>query len=174
MTSPIKLVASIAMISFLSVSIFAQAAAGPELMHFAAHGISFDYPSGYSITDHSTTEAQQLIITRKESSFQISIIVMRRPLPRNELAAAIENFTEPETIAITLDQSKTPPERISFQTQVGSKQAEGVRLQSTDSNGRTGELIWSRLSFHLVGLALIRSNVDDSGASQLGRRLNPA
>jgi len=105
-TSPIKLVASIAMISFLSVSIFAQAAAGPELMHFAAHGISFDYPSGYSITDHSTTEAQQLIITRKESSFQISIIVMRHPFLRNELAAAIENFTEPETIAITLDQSK--------------------------------------------------------------------
>ena len=155
-------------ISFLSVSAFAQAA-GPELSQFAADGISFNYPAGYSLKDESTPEAQQLVLTRKGSSVQLTIVVLRRLTLQKDLPAALGNFTEPivQQVATTLAQGKNAPERTSFQTQVGPKQAEGVRLRSKGSKPRTGEVIWLRLKFRLVGLALIRSNSDESLGSQL-------
>jgi hypothetical protein len=72
-----------------------------------------------------------------------------------------------KNVAMTLAQGKNSPERTSFQTQVGPKQAEGVRLRSKGNRPRTGEVIWLRLNFRLVGLALVRSDVDESVGSQL-------
>jgi len=98
------------MISLLSVSTYAQSA-GPELNHFAAEGISFDYPAGYSVTEESTPEARQFVIIRKGSSVQLTIVVTQRLILRNELPAAITNFTEPllNKVAITLGPSKNSP-----------------------------------------------------------------
>lgn len=155
-------------ISFLSVSVYAQSA-GPKLNHFAADGISFDYPAEYSVTDESTPETQQFVITRKKSSVQLTIVATRRWILQKELPAAIENFTEPtlKKLATTLGQGNNSPERTSFQIQVGSKQAEGIRLQSPGNRPRTGEVIWLRLKLRLVGFAFVRSDVDESVASEL-------
>lgn len=168
MTSSNKLALAIGMtISLLSVSVYAQSA-GAQLNHFAADGLSFDYPAGYSLKDESNTEAQRLIITRKGSSVQLTIVVTRDIVLKNELSAAIENFTEPlvKKVALTIGQGKNSPERGPFQIEVASKQAEGVRLRSTGGK-TTGEVIWLRLSLHLVGLALIRSDKDESAGSEL-------
>lgn len=54
-------------LSFFSLSVYAQSAEQKE-NHFSRDGISFDHPAGYSVTDESTTEAQQFIVTRKGSS----------------------------------------------------------------------------------------------------------
>ncbi len=71
MTATKKVALGIGIIfSFLSVSVYAQSA-GPELNHFAADRISFDYPSEYSVTDESTPEAQQFLIKRKEVRFSL-------------------------------------------------------------------------------------------------------
>lgn len=155
-------------ISLLSVSVHAQSA-GPESNHFAADELSFDYPAGYSLKDESTPEAYQLILTRKGSSVQLTLVVMRRAILQKDLAAALENFTEPMVtkVATTLAQGKNSPERTSFQTQVGPKHAEGIRLRSKGNGSRTGEVIWLRLKLRLVGLAFIRSEVEESIASQL-------
>ena len=169
MTSTNRLAVSIVIIiSFLIVSVYAQST-GPELNHFAADEFSFDYPADYSLKDESTPEAHQLIITRKGSSVQLTVVVLRRMILQKDLAAALENFTEPMVtkVATTLAQGKNSPERTSFQTQVGPKQAEGVRLRSKGKGPRTGEVIWLRWKFRLVGLALIRSNADESIGSQL-------
>lgn len=169
MTSTNKLAVAIGMIiSFLSVSIYAQSA-GPELNHFAADGISFDYPAGYSVTEESTPEAQQFVIKRKGNSVQLTIVVTQRLVRRNELPAAIENFTEPllKKVAATLGPGKNSPERTSFQTRIGTKQAEGIRLRSTRSGTKTGEVIWLRWGLRLIGLAFVRSDADESVGSEL-------
>jgi len=152
-------------ISFLSVSIYAQSA-GPQLNHFADDKISFDYPAAYSVTDESTPEAQQLAIKRQGSSVQLTIVVTARLVLRNELPAASENFTEQllKKVAVTLGPAKNSPERISFKTQIGTKQAEGVRLRSSK---RTAEVIWLRWSLRLIGLAFVRSDADGSLGSEL-------
>jgi TonB family protein len=153
------------MISFLSVSVCAQSA-GPEVNHFSSDWISFDYPSGFSVTDESSPEAQQLLITRKESSVQLRIIVGRSLTLQKDLPAAGENFSAPllKQVSLAVEQGTNPPERTTFQTQLGSKQVEGVRLRSAPT---TGEVIWVRWNFNLVGVTFVRSDADESVGSQL-------
>ncbi len=155
-------------ISCLSVSTYAQSA-GPGLNHFASDWISFDYPSGYSVTEERTPEAKQFVIHRKGSSVQLTIVVTQRLVLQKELPAAAENFTEPllKKVAVTLGQDKNSPERISFQTQIGTKQAEGIRLRSTRSGAKTGEVIWVRWNLRLIGLVFVRSDADKSVGSKL-------
>jgi hypothetical protein len=155
-------------IASLSVSVYAQSA-GPELSHFVGDVISFDHPAGYSVKDESTTEAQRLIITRKGSSVQLTIVANRQWTLKNELPAAVENLKEPllKQVALTFGQGKNSPARTSFQTQVGPKQAEGIRLRSTGNKPRTGEVIWLRLKFRLVGFAFVRSDAHEAVGSEL-------
>ena len=168
MTSNKQLTVVIGMvISFLSLSVYAQSA-GPERNLFAADGISFDYPAGYSVSDESTTEAQQFIITRKASSVQLTIVAPQRVVLASELPAAAENLTEPivKKVALTLGETNSP-ERTSFQTFVGSRQAEGVLLRSSGNRNRTAEVIWLRLGSRLVAMAFVRSGMDEAVESEL-------
>lgn len=169
MTSIYKVALAMGMVvSFLSVSVYAQAA-GPELNHFAVEGISFDYPSGYSVRDESTPEGQQFIITQKGSSVQLTIVVPLRLVTRSTYEVAVENFAQPllKKVAMTLEDGKSSPERISFQTPVGAQQAEGVRLRSSGSEKKTAEVIWLRWSLRLVELVFVRSDTDESAGAQL-------
>jgi TonB family protein len=169
MTATHKLAVGIGMIiSILSVSTYAQSA-GTELNHFAAEWISFDYPSGYSVTEESTPETQQFVIKRKGTSVQLTIVVKQRAVLRNELPAAIENFTEPllKQVAVTLGSSKSSSERTSFQTQIGTKQAEGIRLRSLRNETKTGEVIWVRWKLRLIALVFVRADADKSVGAEL-------
>jgi len=158
----------IAMIISVTASVYAQAA-GPELNHFTAEGVSFDYPSGYSVKDESTKEVQQVIITREGSSLQLMIVVPQRLVLQNNLPVAVESFTQPalKKVALTLGYDKNSPQPTPFQTQIGTRQAEGLRLQSTGSEKKTGEVIWLRWNLQLVGLVFVRSDADESDGSQL-------
>jgi hypothetical protein len=125
-------------------------------------------PAGYSVTDESTAEAHRFILTRKGSSVQLTIVAMRRMVPRNEMPAALENFKEPiiENVGISLGLINSP-ERTSIQSQLGSMEAQGVQLRSLGNGNRTGEVIWLRLSSRLVALAFVRSEADEAVESRL-------
>lgn len=168
MTSINKLTVAIAMIvSLLSLNAYAQSP-DPELNHFAAGGIFFDYPAGYAVTDKSTPEAQEFVITRQGSSIQLTIIAMRRLISPDELPAAIVDFKEPiikkvGTILGLTDSS----ERTEIKSQLGSREAEGVRLQSLDHPMKTGEVIWLYLNSRLVALSFVRADADEEAGSNL-------
>jgi len=162
MTSINKLAIAVAMIiSLLSPSIYSQSAE-TGLNRFSTDGISFDYPAGYSVTDESTEDAQQFVVTRRGSSVQLTIVVLRRMIQQNEMPGAIENFKEPiiKQAGVTLGQANAA-ERTSIQTQLGNRQAEGVRLQSLGNRKRTADVIWLRWNFRLVAATFIRSSVDE-------------
>ena len=161
-----RLALILCMISVLSFGVYAQSA-GPKLNHFAADGISFDYPDGYSVTDESSSEAQRLILTRRGSSVQLTIIATKSLVLRNDEPAAIEKSTEPliKQVAKILGENRS--ERTEIKTQVGSKEAEGVRLRSSGKSRRTGEVIWVRLGLRLISMALVRSDPDESPGSHL-------
>ena len=167
MTSINKLIVATIMISWLTLTVQAQSPA-PDLNHFSTHGISFDYPAGYSVTDESTAEAQRFILTRKGSSVQLAIIVTRRTVLRNEMPAAIESFKEPiiKKVGMTLGLINSP-ESTAIQSQLGSREAEGVRLRSLRNRKRTGEVIWLRWNSRLVALSFVRADADEAVESQL-------
>jgi TonB family protein len=158
-------------ISFLTLSVYAQSA-GPEVNHFASEGISFDYPAGYSVTDESTAEVQQFTLTQRGSSVQVVIVAKRGFIRRTELSAAIENFAEPlvKNLTIKVGQGKRTPVRTNIQTQVGQMEVEGLRLRASGGT-RTGEVIWFRMHFRLIGLAFVRSDVDESVGSKLWQNI---
>ena len=168
MTSFSKLVLAVGlMISLLSLSVYAQTAA-PELNHFAADGLSFDYPAGYSLADESTEQAQQFLITRKGSSVQLRIVAMRQWVQRSELPAALDNFRDPmiRQAESTLGQVSSPG-GTPIQSELGTKPAEGVRLQSLGNRKRIADVIWLRFSFRLVAATFIRSVADETAEAQL-------
>jgi TonB family protein len=168
MTSINKLTVPIAMIvSLLTLNAYAQSR-DPELNHLATGAISFDYPPGYAVTDKSTPEAQEFVITRKGSSIQLTIIAMRRLISPNEVPAAIEDFKEPiiKKVATTLSLGDSP-DRTAIKAQLGSREAEGVRLQSLDNRMRTGEVIWLYWNSRLVALSFVRADADEETGSHL-------
>jgi len=172
MTSTNKLALCIGMIiSFLTVSIYAQSP-GPEVNHFVGDGIFFDYPAEFSVKDETTPETHQFVVKREGSSPQLTIVIMRQMVLQKDLPAASETFREPllKAVMLTLNEGNKPPERTSFQTQVGTKPAEGVRLRS--SANKTGEVIWLRTSFHLVGFAFVRSDADEAVGAELWRTVS--
>lgn len=168
MTSMNKLIVAIAMIiSLLSLSVYAQSP-DPKLNHLATREISFDYPAGYSVADESTTDVQRFIITRKGSSTRLTIVVRRPVTLSGESPAAIESFNEPiiKEVGLTLGLTNSAA-RSAIKTQVGPREAEGVRLRSLRIRKRTGEVIWLRMSFHLVALSFVRADADEAVESPL-------
>lgn len=169
MTSIKNLSSAIAMIvSMLSLSVYAQSP-NLDVNHFSTSGISFNYPVGYSVTDESTAEAQRFTLTRKGSSVQLTIVATRRMVLLDEMPAAIQNFKEPiiKNVGTTLgpvnSQRRTP-----IQSQLGLKNAEGIRLQSSSRNRkRTGEVIWLRWNSRLVALSFVRSDAHEAVESPL-------
>ena len=166
MTSINKLATAVGIILLLNLSVYTQSP-GPDLNQFSTHGISFEYPAGYSVTDESTAEAHRFILTRKGSSVQLTIFAMRRMVLPNEMPAAIENFKEPivKNVETTLGLINSSG-RTSIQYQLGSREVEGVQLRSL-SKARTGEVIWLRLNSRLVALSFVRSDADEAVESRL-------
>jgi TonB family protein len=162
MTSINKRALAVGMIiSLLSLSVYAQSGRS-ALNHFSTEGISFDYPAGYSVADESTEDAQQFVITRRGSSVQVRIVVMRRMVQSNEMPAAIESFKEPIIKkAWTTLGSADSPEPAPIQTEFGARPAEGIRLRSLGNKERTADVIWLRWSSRLVAATFIRSDVDE-------------
>ena len=167
MSSHHRLGAVVIFISFLSVSAYAQSA-GPEVNHFSTDGISFDYPVGWLVTDLSTPNEQQYILTQKGSSVQIAIVAKRGFIRRSELPVALASFTEPfvKNVTMKVGPGKNPPVSTPIQTQVGSMEAQGVRLRPSGTT-KSADVIWFRMNFRLIGLAFVRSDVDETVGSKL-------
>jgi TonB family protein len=168
MTSINKFATAIGMIiSLLSLGVYAQSPSS-DLNQFSTHGISFAYPAGYSVTDESTAEAQRFVLTRKGSSVQLTIVAMRRLVLPNDMPAAIENFKEPiiKKVEMTLGLIDSTG-RTAIQSQLGSRETEGIQLRSLGNRAMTGEVIWLRWNSRLVALSFVRSDTDEAVESRL-------
>jgi hypothetical protein len=108
------------------------------MQHFDKDGLAFDYPSGWTVQDQSTKDAQQLTLARSDNYAQISIFVHRGKVDTPEkMAQAKKAFIDPY-IKSTNDsfvQMGAKPEQTTISTQVGTATAEGVRLRASLSDG---------------------------------------
>jgi TonB family protein len=137
--------------------------------HFAQDGLAFEYPAGWSITDESTPQALQLIVTRKGTSVQVMIVAKRGTTLRTDLPAANRDMTEPllKRVATMVGKAARPAEN-ALHIQVGAIEADGVRLRgSTNNRSNTGEVFWLRSHLRFLSLAFVRSDADESEGSQL-------
>ena len=148
----------IAVLTFLLAFIFAFGATAQTNKHFAKDGLSFDYPDGWSITDESNSDAQQLTLGRSDSSAMIKFFVHRGKVNTPEkLAQAKAKIVDPY-VAYTEKQFASmgaKPRRADATTQIAGVNAEGVHTTAV-LEGETGEagIYWATIGDRLVVLTL--------------------
>lgn len=132
---------------------FAQAPS--DLKHFDKDGLIFDYNSGWTLTDNSTPNEQNLTLARADSNAQIRIYAHRGRVDTPERAEkARSKIVEPYLNSTTSSFEKmgAKPTRKPGETEIGGAKAEGVRIQAMlDEPGEAG-VYWAVLEERLVVL----------------------
>ncbi len=127
-----------------------------EPKHFSKDGLVFDYLNGWSITDESNGDAQQLTLNRADSDAQIRVFVHRGKVDTPEkLVQAKKAFIDPyvKSVNDTFVQMGAKPESKPATIQIGGAQAEGVQLRAS-LGGEAGEatVYWLPLGSRVVVL----------------------
>jgi hypothetical protein len=141
-------------------SLMAQTTA-PTLKHFAAHGLSFDYPETIELDDRSSAVGQHLIIQGKNRA-QIMIVSRYAQInTTEELAAArheiVDSFIETMWKQIQGDDPNVS--RADAKIEVAKTQATGVKMRAVLNNEPGNAEIYSlQLGSRLVLVSLIGSD----------------
>lgn len=148
----------------------------PTSEHFSKDGLSFDYPTGWKLTDRSTDAAQHLILSREGSSALIMVIAHRdRVANREQFEIVRDAVTTPyvQNLARSLGVESAPSWDdarcldMGEQLPTARRFATGFKL-SGKSNGQptTGEVYAIGLNERFVNLVYVRNDKDDAqGAS---------
>jgi hypothetical protein len=134
-----------------------------ELKHFAAKGLSFDYPAVIELDDRSSPTSQHLII---ESAGRAQIMIVSRYTQitsAGQLSAArhevVDSFVE--TMWQQIHQQDPNVLRTPAQIEVAGAQATGVRLRAVLNNQPGNAEIYAlQLGPRLVLLSLIGTDIE--------------
>ncbi len=146
----------------LGLLVFAQTPA-QDLKHFAAKGLSFDYPAAIELDDRSSPTGQHLVIQSKDRA-QIMIVSRYAQITSAEqLAAArheiVDSFVE--TMWQQIHDSDPNVLRTPAQIDVAGLQATGVRMRAVLNNQPGNAEIYSlQLGPRLVLLSLIGTDIE--------------
>jgi hypothetical protein len=136
-----------------SAGAFAQA---PKT--FVKDGLAFNYPSGWTLQDASSNDAQQLTLARGDSDAQIKLFVYRAKVATPEkLAEAQKKLVDPyiESTAKTFQQMGARPERSATSTEVGGIKAEGVNIRAVLDEPGSALIYWAPVGERLVVLTFL-------------------
>jgi hypothetical protein len=122
--------------------------------HFAKDGLVFDYPDGWTIEDHSSTDAQQLTLVSPDSGAQIILFVHRGHTTAEKLPEAKKAFIDPylDSTFKSFEQMGAKPERSDASIEIAGAKADGVRIRAVlDEPGEAGTY-WSIIGNRVVVL----------------------
>jgi hypothetical protein len=105
-----------------------------KLKHFSKDGLAFDYENGWTLNDQSGPDSQQLILGRSDSDAQVKVTAYRNKIDTPEkLAQARTKLVDPYIASFvnSFTQMGAKPTRSPATIQVGTVQAEGVRIAAT-------------------------------------------
>ena len=135
------------------VSAFAQT---PETTQFTKDGLSFNYPTGWSFTDASNSDAQNLTFGRADSDAQVRVFVFRPFITTAEKLAEAKRILVDKYIAATTKSFAdvgAKPESSPAATEIGTVKAEGVKIRATlEGEPGAAEVYWGVVGKRLVVL----------------------
>jgi len=121
--------------------------------NFAKDGLSFDYPSEWTVTDGSTNDAQQLNLSKENSDVGIRIFVHKGRLTPEKLPDAKKAFIDP-FISATMKQfvdMGAKPEQTPDTSDIGGVKADGTII-SASLGGEPGA---ARIYWGLIGQRVV-------------------
>ena len=147
--SQIKLLATILITCLLA------AAQTPN--NVAKNGLSFDYPSDWTMQDDSGADAQQFSLSKANSDVQIRVFVHKGRIAAEKLPDAKKAFIDPY-VASTEKQfvaMGAKPEQAPDTSEIGGVKADGVKI-SASLGGETGaaKIYWTLVGQRVVVLTL--------------------
>ena len=157
-----KLIRSIVVGAALSLLVGVALAQDPNNKHFDKDGLSFDYPTGWQLSDQSTSQMQFLELTRGD-------LVLRVRSPREWLktpekeAHAKKLFKDQyvEDFAKQFEQQGSGLKRSAINTTIAGAPAEGARLRIVMDRVSGGLDSYSLiLSDRMVNLSILGSDSD--------------
>lgn len=149
-----------AIMLFCSLTALAQTPG--KLKHFDKDGLAFDYQDAWTLEDRSNADAQQLTLGRSDSDSQIRIFAFRARIDTPEkLAQARVKLVDPyiESTSNSFVQMGAKPTRTPATIQIGTAQAEGVRIGAVlDSVPGEAAIYWLTTGNRLIVLTLFGPN----------------
>lgn len=140
----------------MSLLVGAISAQDANTKHFAKDGLSFDYANGWTVTDESNSDAQQLTLMRPDSDALIKFFVHRGKVNTPEKMTLAKTKIVDPYIAYTSKQfvdMGAKPETAAAKTQIGGVEAEGVRITAVlDKEPGEAGIYWTTLGDRLVVL----------------------
>ena len=146
----------IAFLLFCGISVSAQALSDTD--NFNKDGLSFNYPSGWSFNDASTSDAQNMTLGRSDSDVQITVYVFRPPLTTPERIAEakrvlVDKYVESTTKS--LEQAGARPQSSPANSEIGGVKSDGVKIQaSLDGVPGLAEIQWAVVGQRMVILTI--------------------
>ncbi|MCA1633333.1 MAG: hypothetical protein LC802_06325 [Acidobacteria bacterium] len=153
----------------------AASAQTPPGGRYVQDGLSFSYPTGWTLTDKSNAQAQHLILTRDGGSALVVVIAYRELIVSpGQLAAAHHNLWRPFALdmARKLGVERNPPWEDTQCQQVGERSAVGVRLSGRlEGQPTTGEVYALALGRRFVIVFFVRHDRDEAQESPAWKTL---
>ena len=125
--------------------------------NFSKNNLSFDYPDGWTLTDDSNDDAQQLTLTKSNTDVQIRVFVHKGRVTPEKLPDAKKAFIDPY-IAATAKQfvaMGAKPEQVPDTSEIGGIKADGVSINAS-LGGETGaaKIYWAVVGQRVAVLTL--------------------
>ena len=121
---------------------------------FTKDGLTFNYPSAWTLQDTSKGDAQQLTLARADSDAQIRLFVYRGLIETPEKFAEAKRKlvdTYVDSTAKTFEQMGARPERSPASTEIGGTKAEGVKIRAVlEGEPGAAEIYWVVLGERLI------------------------
>lgn len=128
-----RLASQLLAVALLCASASARQSPTAPAKHFAADGLSFEYPAGWALDDKSDAHAQRLVLTRPDSPAHIVVMAFRgRTLTAEQAQKVREQITNPivENLARGMRVAEAPSWDSPVCEKVGDKRvAVGFRLE---------------------------------------------
>ena len=118
----------------IACSGFGAAQVSPsDAKHFSKDGVSFDYPSGWTLVDGSNSDAQQLTLSRADADAQIKVFVHRGRITPEKMGDARTKLIDTyiEGTSKQFEDMGGRPQRASDSTDIGRLKAEGVKITAS-------------------------------------------
>jgi len=130
---------------------------------FVKDGLMFDYPTGWTLTDDSNEDAQQLTIARANADAQIRVFVHKGRIAPEKFPDAKKAFIDPY-VAATGKQfvaMGAKPQQASDSTEIAGEKAEGVAITASLA-GEPGaaKIYWALIGRRVVVLTYFGPDKD--------------
>jgi hypothetical protein len=140
-------------LSFLLLASFVTLAQTGDTKNYAKDGLSFDYPSDWTLQDNSNGDAQQLSLGRANNDVQIRLFVHKGKISPEKLPDAKKAFIDPcvantgkQFVAMGANPKQSPDS-----TEIGGVKSDGVNITAS-LGGEPGaaKIYWALIGQHVA------------------------